>query len=585
MRKLTALIFVLTAALGMTAYGQSGYGGGSSGGSGYDGSGGGTGGSGSTSGIGGGSQYNTPGTGGATDTGGAGGGAYGPSDTSGMTGTGGATSTSGVGGGTGGSMGTDGMTGTSGSTSTSGIGGGTGGSTGTDGMTGTSGSTSTMGAGGATGGAAGDVATMKQDFQLRLDQVDTQISDMKKGMKNMSGAQKDTMNQQMKDIKAKRDSVKKMIGNMKTNADNARIENELSSLEQQVRSMSSGSQRSTPAGDMESSDPSMSQGGATGGASSSMGVEQSTGTHKTKKKSTKKSTGGATGTSGSTSTSMKSSGGATGGAAGTDGKTSTSGSTSTGMKSSGGTTGGATGTDVSQVKKTMKDRLNVVDKQITTAKDAAKKMPTQQKDAQMMQIDKVEGQRDGVKKMVDELSSSQNVSQVENALMQLEQSAKGLESKTQRSTPAGDSTTQSTTSSSTSSSSTGGTSGGGATMTGTATSTDTGMTSGGGMTGGAVMDFSYDQREEFARYEKTRLDGFTKRIDSLRTIAKNSPQNINSNLSPKVDELYGMKNTAEDKVTKIKNSDRKNWNTTKAEVEKSLSDLEQKLMEAEKNVK
>ena len=425
-----------------------------------------------------------------------------------------------------------------------------------------------------TGGAV-DIATMKQDFQRRLDEVDINIGDIKKSVKDMSGLQKDTMNHEVKNIKIKRDAVNKMITNMKMPVDSSMIENELSGLEQQVKSMSSGLQRSTPAGDNMTetcppSSSSMSEGGKTGGAApistdksmggasggaTGMSVEQSTSTHKDKhKKGAKKSTSATTGTMTGTGSpsATKGPGGATGGAAGASG-------------------------DMKKVKQQMKDRLDIVDKDISAATDMTKDMSAQQKDARMMQIDKARGQREGVKKMIDDLKSAEDTSKVESALSDVEQSAKSLSSKMQRSTPAGDmmdSTSMST------NTVTGGATGGAAGKSGSTPTMGTG-----GATGGAVMEYSYDQSAEYEKYEKIKLDSFTKRIDSLKTVTKDAPQNINSNLMPKVDELFGMKNDVSRKIDAIKNADRNTWNSTKADVEKGMSGLEQKLMDAEKFVK
>jgi hypothetical protein len=549
MRRLSALIFISTFLLGVTAYGQSGNGssGGSSGGSSMGSSGSTDGGAGGgTGGSIGGTDYGT------TGTGGSGSGSYGTTGT---------TDTSGRPAGT---------TGTSGSTSTM----GTGGATDTSGITGTGSPTATtMGTTGGMSGGTVDVATMKQDFQRRLDEVDIHISDIKKSVKDMSGLQKDTMNHELKNIKIKRDAVNKMIANMNMPVDSSMIENELGGLEQQVKSMSSGLQRSTPAGDMDScssSSSSMSEGGKTGGAApmstdksmggatggaGSMSVEQSTTTRKAKhKKGAKKSTSGTTGTM-----------------TGTGSPSAT--------KGPGGTTGGATGTsrDMDKGKQIMKDRLDIVDKEISAATDMAKDMPAEQKDVRMMRIDKVQGQRDGVKKMIDDLKSSEDTSKVESALNDLEQSSKSLSSKMQRSTPAGDMTGSTSKSKNTV---TGGATGGAAEKSGS-----TSTMGAGGMSGGAVMEHSYDQRAEYEKFEQIRLDSFTKRIDALKSVAKGAPQNINSNLMPRVDELYGMKNDASGKIGAIKNADRNTWSSTKADVEKSMSSLEQKLMNAEKFVK
>jgi hypothetical protein len=121
----------------------------------------------------------------------------------------------------------------------------------------------------------------------------------------------------------------------------------------------------------------------------------------------------------------------------------------------------------------------------------------------------------------------------------------------------------------------GGTSGGSM-----STSTDT---MSGGMTGGAgtTMSFSYDQRDQFIKTERTKLDGFNRRVEMLRTNARNAPQNVNTTVMPKIEELSKMSNDIKGKIDKVKNSPREQWDSTRMDIENSMTQLEQQLMSTE----
>ncbi|MHB9155813.1 MAG: sll1863 family stress response protein [Endomicrobiales bacterium] len=400
-----------------------------------------------------------------------------------------------------------------------GSGGGSGGSSmGTDnGSAGgaTGGSSIDRSTGGATGGAAGeDLSAVKKEMNGRLDKVNKEIDTAKKNMKNMPADQKDKMQLEMDRVTARKDAVKKMIGDMKSVNDRPQVETALTELEQSAQKLSAGTQRSTPAGD----------------DSWSSGVKDD-----------------------------KSSGGGTGG--------------SSMDKSAGGATGGAAGEDLKTVKKDFNTRLDKVNKEIDDAKKSMKNMPADQKDKMQLEIDRVTGQRDAVKKMVGSLKSAQDKGMVESELMELEQSAKKLSASMQRSKPAGESQSGGATggSSMDMNQSTGGVTGGAA--------MDQGI---GGATGGAVMSFSYDQKDQFKKTARTKYDGLQRRIDMLRTNAKNSPDNVNKAVMPKIDELRKMSDDVKGRIDKIDQSAREEWDKTKAGIDESLTKLEQGVMETEK---
>jgi hypothetical protein len=380
--------------------------------------------------------------------------------------------------------------------------------------------------GGMTGGSAQSLDKFKKDAKDRL----TAIENTKKASeKSMTSEDKKAMKPQMDQFEQQRKDVKKKIDDLKTEdqAKMMEIDNSLSGLEQSARSMNTKAMRSTPAGDKSSSGSSTSgsSGGSTGGAAGSSSMEQGAG------------------------------GGMSGGAV----------TTSTGTENK-----SAVKTD----KKELNKRLEKVDRDLKDIDKAISAMPTDKRPAMQLKADQLKGERDGVSKMIKDMKTDQERSKIDEALTKLDQSATQLKSSMLRTSPAGDMSSDS----SSMSTSTGGVTGGSSMGTSTMTT--------GGMTGGAQpLEFSYDQRDQFVKTEKTKIDGFDKRIAMLDENAKKAPQNINTALTPKVGDLRSMSTSVSDDLRQVKDSKRADWTKTKANIEDKISKLEQALMETEKMVR
>lgn len=121
--------------------------------------------------------------------------------------------------------------------------------------------------GGATGAAAGEeVDALKKSYNNRIKTVDKEISSAKKSADSLAGNEKNMAQMKIDEVQAKRDSVKKMISDLKRPGDAPVVETALADLEKSSQGLSSSVQRSTSGGG--------SSGGSTGGSSS---VETSTG--------------------------------------------------------------------------------------------------------------------------------------------------------------------------------------------------------------------------------------------------------------------------------------------------------------------